>query len=187
VNGFPDNPFWQFSTELYGKSGVAPACLAIQARHGLDVNLILFCCWFAAAGRGSLDEATLGAAMARCAPWHSEIVRALRQVRDRLKGGFPPAPPALAAALRDRILGVEVDCERVEQLVLTLELPAEPEEPGPAEEGPVHAAANLALYYRLQGVELSEADREDLAVILQASFPEAEDDMAALMKQAGAA
>lgn len=186
MNGFPENPFWEFSTEVYGKSGVAPACLAIQKRHGLDVNLILFCCWFAAAGRRSLDEASLKAAVARSAPWHGEIVRALRGVRDRLKGGFPPAPPALAAALRDRILGVEVDCERVEQLVLTLDLPPEPEEPAPAEERPAHAAANLALYYRLAGVALGEADREDLAVILQATFPEAEDDMAALMQRAGA-
>jgi len=35
---------WDFSLSLYAMEGVAPACLALQERLGVDVNLF-FCCW----------------------------------------------------------------------------------------------------------------------------------------------
>ena len=56
-----DGRFWAFSLEVYGRPGVAPACLALQDRHGLDVNLLLFCCWAASQGV-TLDQRTLAAA-----------------------------------------------------------------------------------------------------------------------------
>ncbi|HEX6103216.1 MAG TPA: TIGR02444 family protein, partial [Alphaproteobacteria bacterium] len=40
-----DCPFWSFSVALYGRPGVAPACLALQDRFGCDVNLLLFAIW----------------------------------------------------------------------------------------------------------------------------------------------
>ena len=56
-----DGRFWAFSLDVYGRPGVAPACLALQDRHGLDVNLLLFCCWAASQGV-TLDQRTLAAA-----------------------------------------------------------------------------------------------------------------------------
>jgi uncharacterized protein (TIGR02444 family) len=38
----PDDPFWRFSLDLYGRPGVAPACLALQDEAGADVNLVLY-------------------------------------------------------------------------------------------------------------------------------------------------
>ncbi len=52
---YPDHPFWDFSLEVYGAEGVPPACLALQEAHQLDVNIVLFCCWTGATGRGALD------------------------------------------------------------------------------------------------------------------------------------
>ena len=54
MSAFPPTPFWDFSLAVYGRPGVAPACLALQQRHGADVNLLLFCAWFGAAHRGRL-------------------------------------------------------------------------------------------------------------------------------------
>ena len=45
-----DVPFWSFSTEFYGRTGVAPACLVLQDRFGCDVNLLLFALWAARRG-----------------------------------------------------------------------------------------------------------------------------------------
>lgn len=39
--GFPDHPFWDFSLEVYPREGVGAACLALQARHEIDVNVLL--------------------------------------------------------------------------------------------------------------------------------------------------
>ena len=44
------NPFWTFSLALYDQPGVAAACIELQDRHGLDVNLVLFACYASARG-----------------------------------------------------------------------------------------------------------------------------------------
>jgi len=173
-NGFPDCAFWDFSVAVYEKSGVQPACLGLQDRHGLDVNLLLYCCWIAACGRGVLSADELAAAAALSAPWHDRIVKGLRAVRQELKGGFPPAPGALAAALRDRIIVIETDGERVEQIMLCAALPDAPEVSDSADRYPAEAAANLLLYLRYRGAAVDDADREDLMAILAACFPEAD-------------
>lgn len=149
-----------------------PACLGLQDRHGLDVNLLLYCCWIAASGRGVLAADDLAAA-ALCAPWHDRIVKGLRAVRQALKGGFPPAPSALAAALRDRIIAIETDSERVEQIMLSAALPDAPNVSESEDLHPAEAAANLSLYLRHHGAAVDDADREDLMTILAACFPEA--------------
>ncbi len=38
--GSTPHPFWNFSLEVYGGEGVARACLELQDRRGVDVNLL---------------------------------------------------------------------------------------------------------------------------------------------------
>jgi uncharacterized protein (TIGR02444 family) len=38
---FPDHPFWDFSLQVHQCLGVPEACLELQTRHGLDVNMLL--------------------------------------------------------------------------------------------------------------------------------------------------
>ena len=52
---FEDHPFWDFSLHTYSAEGVGEACIALQERRGVDVNLILFCAWNGASGRGVLS------------------------------------------------------------------------------------------------------------------------------------
>ena len=40
-----DEDFWRFSTRIYRLDRVADSCLALQDRFGVDVNMMLFCCW----------------------------------------------------------------------------------------------------------------------------------------------
>ncbi|MFO7482034.1 TIGR02444 family protein [Oceanibaculum nanhaiense] len=110
----PPPDFWSFSLDFYARPGVAEACLELQDRHGLDVNLVLYCCW-----RGDiLSEAQIRAAIALTAPWRAEIVQPLRTLRRRLKPGFPPVPEAGTLALRKRIADAELEAERLQQLAL---------------------------------------------------------------------
>ena len=46
--------FKQFALELYGSEGVAAACLHLQNRHVLDVNLVLFAAFIGARRRQTL-------------------------------------------------------------------------------------------------------------------------------------
>ena len=165
---FPACPFWDFSVAVYGRDGVAPACLSLQDRYGLDVNLLLYCCW--AGGRGvRLGAAELAALVAASRGWQTDIVRRLRSVRRLLKTQGHAAPPEQAEALRQRVAAVELDAEHVEQLLLAerLDLPEGRDGAGTAET----AARNLALYARAAGIFWRERDAADLAALLAGAFP----------------
>lgn len=106
--------FWSFSLDFYSRPGIAETCLDLQDRHGLDVNLALYCCW-----RGDvLSEAQLQAAIDLTTPWRAEIVQPLRALRRRLKPGFPPFPEAGTQGLRKRIADAELEAERLQQQAL---------------------------------------------------------------------
>ena len=90
------------------------ACLHLQNRHDLDVNLVLFAAFVGAERGQSLTASNLKAARARVDAWHREVVRPLRAVRKRLKTGPPPAPDGITAHLRRWIQQVEIEAELIE-------------------------------------------------------------------------
>ena len=71
AQAFPSGEFWDFSVTLYGRPGVAPACLELQERRGLDVNVLMFCLWLAQSGRGPAAREHLDGAFSAAAPWHA--------------------------------------------------------------------------------------------------------------------
>lgn len=125
------NPFWDFSLAAYGRPGVAEACLALQDRLGLDVNLLLFALWAGRCGR-RLTAVELATLREASGPWHREVVVPLRGVRRRLKGAADPAHEAL----RRRIKRDELEAERLEQELLHRALPLAP---GTADAEAAHA------------------------------------------------
>ena len=169
---WPANPFWDYSVELYGRPGVEAACLELQRRHGLDVNLILLCCWQATRG-AELDHATLGRAKTVVASWQAEVVRPLRALRQRLRAKLvDPEPgsvvelwPELAAAIRERALALEIDGEHLVQLGLYRAVSGLPARATP---GPTLAGVNLRRYW-----QFDRRDRHALRTLLGKAFPEA--------------
>jgi uncharacterized protein (TIGR02444 family) len=168
---WPANPFWDYALQLYRREGVEAACLELQERHGLDVNVVLLCCWLASRGIAA-DEPVLRRFVESTELWQEAFVRPLRAVRGALKvalaqpepGSIPARWPELAAALRRRVLALEIDGERLEQLLLA-ELAADLA--ATATPGVALASANLRRYRRF-----GAADRRPLATVLRAAFPE---------------
>ena len=167
---FPDHPFWDFSLEVYGAEGVAPACLVLQEAHQLDVNIVLYCCWIGASGRGALDASEAAAMTAAVAEWHGDIVRGVRAVRQRLKGGLAPAPLELSEPLRRHIAEIEVELEHVEQLILAAALDRPADAAATAERRAADAAANIDRYFAIIGRTPSADDRAAIATILGAAL-----------------
>jgi uncharacterized protein (TIGR02444 family) len=95
------DPFKRFALGLYGSNGVANACLYLQNRHDLDVNVVLFAGFVGAVRRQTLTTPDVDAARRRVDAWHREVVRPLRGVRQRLKTG--PAPNDVTARLRRQV------------------------------------------------------------------------------------
>ena len=81
-----DNPFWQYSLQVYRSAAVQTLCLELQDNHGANVNLLLWACWLETQGR-ALSADSLAQAMAQLAHWEQSVVRPLRQLRRALKAG----------------------------------------------------------------------------------------------------
>ena len=131
--------FWRFALALYAKTGVAPACLEVQDRHGKDVILLLFGLWVGMSGRGALDAAGLAVAESSARPWRQQVVEPLRRTRHALKG--IEGAEELYAKMKD----IELEAEHAAIRRLAPLAPA----PDPARtkaDRVASALANLALY-----------------------------------------
>lgn len=53
---FDDHPFWDYSLRVYCGDGVPAACLDLQDRFEIDVNVMLFCSWIGQSGRGVMTR-----------------------------------------------------------------------------------------------------------------------------------
>jgi uncharacterized protein (TIGR02444 family) len=134
-----EGPHWAFALRLYGQPGVAEACLLLQDRLGVDVDVLLLA-MYAAKQRGiELDHCDLQAMDAAVAPWREEIVVALRAIRRRMKTGPEPAPSESTERLRAEIKAAELHAEQIELAVLAgwLDRHAAGRESSPADMGGV--------------------------------------------------
>ncbi len=159
------NPFWEFSLAVWGREAVEPACLALQTRHGIDVNILLFCGWAGRRGR-RLEAADLGRLLEAARPWREAAVLPLRKLRIWLKTqAVAPAEPA--EALRQRIKACELEAEAIQQALLVAAI-AVPEGKG----APALTAANLSAYFATLGIVPGADDTAELADVLRGCHPE---------------
>lgn len=167
MTSFPTHPAWDFVTRLYAAPGVAPACLDLQERHGIDVTFLLFCLW-----RGSVSETPLGEHMpvlaAAAREWHETVVLPIRVARRRLKAEAGVSQKPEAAALYKTILAAEIDCEHAQLLMLA--------ERADALCGPTDGAGSSAVmavhldtFFEASGVTLEATDKPAIATILKAA------------------
>ena len=113
-----DNELWRFILSFYAGKGVSPACIVLQDKLGVDVDILLFAI-FAQVRRGILlDRSDLGIVDHLVRDWRSEIVQVLRRARTRLKAGPAPAPSLVTENLRNRIKAAELEAEQIEIAVL---------------------------------------------------------------------
>ena len=158
-----DNPLWEFSLSIYQQDGVESACVELQDRLGLDVNIVLACCWAGQAGELLGDgffEQLIGDPQMKL--WRDTVIQPLRQLRRQLK----QHPAGEVQSLRQQVLQAEISAERVYQDKLWLGLQSAPSR---ALTGPICLYRNLAAYW--QGLDLGAPVWEDVQPLLTAAFP----------------
>ncbi|WP_051574689.1 TIGR02444 family protein [Mycobacterium sp. URHB0044] len=109
-----DPDFVRFALDVHGVDGVSPACILLQDRCGLDVNVLLAAAYVGAARGSAFTGHELEGARSRTLQWHHEVVRPLRALRRRLVDGPSPAPNPATTTLRERVKAVELDAEMIE-------------------------------------------------------------------------
>lgn len=114
------SPFWTFSLTVYSDSAVQEECLCLQDHHGIDVNLLLFCAFVGAVHGAVLSPDDVRQAAGIVEAWHSSVVASLRAARRALKPfAAEPSPiTSKAEALRTDVKAVELEAERLEQMML---------------------------------------------------------------------
>lgn len=111
--------FWEFSLDLYSSTEISTACLDLQNKYGIDVNLLLLCCWSGACV-GELSEESLSQALNYSKQWREQVVSPLRQTRRWMKSNMPIDQSQQIGfhEVRDEIKAVELRAEKHQQSVL---------------------------------------------------------------------
>lgn len=111
------SPFWRFSVKFYAVPGVAEACIELQDKARVDVNILFFLLWNASLGR-ALNAAEVTEIEHAIGPWREVAVAPIREVRRALKTPPPVIPAETAEGFRTRIKAVELEAERLQQEAL---------------------------------------------------------------------
>ena len=163
--------FWQFSTALYAAPKVEAACLSLQDRDGLEVNLALFCL-FAARHHIRFDAPAIQAMRAIGLVWGHEVVAPLREARRSLKANMVMkthvAGNETVAGLREEVKRVELAAEKAMQATLVdlfITIGCRDEAESPTE----IAADNFAAWFDEEGID-GEVPRAAVAMLIHAAF-----------------
>lgn len=169
---FPPNEFWDFATRLYARGQAKEACLELQDHRGLDVNVILFCCWVASSGRGGFRSGELESALESVSPWRAHVIQVLRDLRQHLKGDVTPAPKPLSDDLRRVVVECELHSEHVEALMLHQSMVRVGTGTFDRLQQLEDSTSNLLRYLILSGISPDNRDLGSLIEVLAAAFPE---------------
>ncbi len=163
--------FWDFSLACYARAGMAEACLDLQDRRGLDVNMLLFCCYAAAAHGFAMSVREILSFEASVSAWQAEIVKPLRAARRAMPSGMEGVPRPLIESIRAKIKEAELAAEEAEQARLAALLTGRGDS-GSTIEGVARGLAghNLRAYLSGRGHALEPADESALGAILDACF-----------------
>ena len=102
------NQFWKYSLTVYDRPEVSQACLYLQDKHGVDVNLLLYCAWQGSRGLALVGEglAPLDAQLQR---WRERIIKPIRALRRDFAGETE------AADLYEQLKQLELQAEQAQQ------------------------------------------------------------------------
>ena len=146
LESWPDNPFWDFSIDFYGRDGVEERLLLLQEKLHVDVNLVLYCCWAGYIGAPFLTESDVNNVLELIKAWQKNIVQPLRALRSKLKNNFIIKQKFWSGEIRKKIKLAELDAERLEQLILYQEYSLTGDRNIQMAEKCRRAKANVALY-----------------------------------------
>jgi uncharacterized protein (TIGR02444 family) len=111
---------WAFALSVYDSAAVQAECLDLQDRHGIDVNLLLFCVYVGAVHGAILSDTEVRQAASMVGEWHNSIVKRLRDARRAVKpfATHPSPIVSSAATLCTSVKAMELEAERLEQVIL---------------------------------------------------------------------
>ena len=109
---------WDYVCEVYSKPDVEAACLQLQDDFGINIPLLLFCCWLSQ--QYCIDKQEIAdALLTLCKSWTDNCIRPLRETRQRMKTAASLSALSQWQDMREDIKSLELMAER--QLLEMLE------------------------------------------------------------------
>ncbi|MCP1676799.1 uncharacterized protein (TIGR02444 family) [Natronocella acetinitrilica] len=143
---------WQGIVGYYQQPGAARQLLQLQDRLGVSVTALLTLLWLSATHHGAPTAPAIRALVQSTEAFQRDVLRPMRSAREALRG-WEVTPGVSAEDVRQRLLAVELEVERLEQALVLESL-------GPAEqrEAPDDALSDaclaLARYCRALEIDL---------------------------------
>lgn len=107
--------FWHYSLSLYKQANVKHHLVDLHQYYGANLNIVLFCCWFAESEQGELQPEELIRANELIFVWHTFITKPLQILRKTLA---EEATVLGCQGIPEAILKEEIWAEKQEQLTL---------------------------------------------------------------------
>jgi len=161
-------PLWDYAVDLYGRAGVSEVCLDLQDRCDLDVDVLLFAVWSAAAGPGQLDADAFRDLIRITSTWREDVLKPLRSARRASINASTGLAGGSAATITDKLQAAELAAERVE-LELLEQWAGERAGGDPPADPAAAAASNMVAYLAAAGVE-TRAAATGIRTLLAAAF-----------------
>ena len=165
--------FWDFSIRTYRSDGVPEACLHLQDERGVDVNMLLFCCWFGLT-RGQQQAESFQQVLGFSDNWAQQVVRPLRKVRTwmKLDGCHHPRMDTESCMdFREKVKGIELSAEKMQQHVLESIIASIPARVSTSTEQLEAVVGNINQYFSSANIDIDELDKERLLTIILAGVP----------------
>lgn len=162
----PTHPFWNFSVKIYRHKQIEESLITLQNERGLNVNVILFCCWYALCDQGRLSKSALKQILISIQPWHDGIVLPLRRIRRQLK---TTTKPSLLEIYRE-VSSHELVAEQVEQLIMIENVTYETKAVRTNFQKIIDICKNISTYCHLLQIFLDAKDCWHICTILVTLF-----------------
>ena len=108
------NDLWTYCLALYAEPGIASACIMLQDRYGVDVNLVLYASWAAGRRPNALTDQDFIPLIAATDTWQRHVTSTIRQARRALKSEAEPLSDEAYQDLRRHLLDAELGAEKIE-------------------------------------------------------------------------
>lgn len=161
----PDHAFWHFTEKMRQNIKVRDSLLQLQTQAGIQINLLLFCCWFASAGLGRFTKPDAQQLIEMIATWNARIVLPFAQLQMRF------AKSTLPKAVKHEIAETGLLIDRLEQLMLT-DMPSKfTRSVRTPMQKFTDACKNVATYCKAKQVSINSSTFEHMYQLLVQIFP----------------
>jgi len=162
---------WSFVLKVFENKEMQEACLLLEQRYALDVNVFLFGCWAAKESLPALTVDDIAVILQKTIPWRVKVLEPLKRLRESLpkKRNTPAMIRLYQDAVRNEILAEQIEQSLIVQSVAKLDRTSR-DETGDEMNVANSALGNIFTYLRYQNITLHKNDLEKVYRIVKFCF-----------------